>query len=345
MASKTKSEKRHLVRSPNYPAISLKEALAKARLFLDNRIGRHAVGLETVAKIWDTTLKSSGFKLHLAALRAFSLLENVPGGKEKMVRVSPVALDILVDYPEGSPGQQSAIQRAALSPAIHAEMRERYGPTLPADEEVRRYLVRERNFNDKTVGEFIEEYKVTIAFAKLEGVDKIAAGEKKKPNGSALVGDLVQWTSQGGHQFAEPYPIIGISDDGQWAFFEHSPTGIPMSELTVEKKAGARQQPPANPYQSSASLPKGSGLSNTQAGSKTTFRDLPVTLPDSLEVAVFRVPVPMSKDDFNTLVSSLTCMEHALVRKDNPQEESVRLKMLEQAARTASAQGSPPNLG
>jgi hypothetical protein len=43
------------------------------------------------------------------------------------------------------------------------------------------------------------------------------------------------------------------------------------------------------------------------------FRDLPVTLPHSLAVAVLHVPVPMSKGDYKTLVATLTAMESALV--------------------------------
>jgi hypothetical protein len=46
------------------------------------------------------------------------------------------------------------------------------------------------------------------------------------------------------------------------------------------------------------------------------FRDLPVTLP-SLEIAVLRVPVPMSEEDYETLTNALTAMKRALVR-DNP---------------------------
>jgi hypothetical protein len=305
MATEARSEKRHIVRSPNYPAISLRVALAKAKLFLDNRVGRHAVGLETVAKIWDTSMKSSGFKLNLAAMRAFSLLENVPGGKEKMVRLSPAAVDILVDYPEGSPGQKSAIQRAALSPAIHAEMRERYGPMLPRDEEVRRYLVRERNFNERTVGEFIDEYKDTIAFAELDGNDKIDLEVRERTGNAIKVGDFVQWTSQGVERFPVPVRVVGLSENEKFAFVESENMGIPLDELTVQKitrgaenaKGTPPVAPPANPYFKTPS----------SSGPHITF---PLSTTNAVDI---RFQEPLTPEAYATLKRLIELSESALV--------------------------------
>lgn len=48
------------------------------------------------------------------------------------------------------------------------------------------------------------------------------------------------------------------------------------------------------------------------------MRDLPITLP-SLAVAVLRVPVPMTKTDFDALLSALQSFEGALLqRADEP---------------------------
>lgn len=46
-----------------------------------------------------------------------------------------------------------------------------------------------------------------------------------------LPGDFVQWVSQGVEQFAEPKPIVKISEDGKFAFFEDSATGVPVEQL------------------------------------------------------------------------------------------------------------------
>jgi hypothetical protein len=173
----TQAPKAPKSRSPNYPAISLQEAIEKASIFF-NKQPRHAAGVEVLAGFWGYKPKSSTFMVILAALRSFGLLEDVPNGAHRLVKLTPRALDIVADYKPGEPQHGDAIKKAALTPKIHNELWVRYGPDLPSADELRRYLVRERGFTDKAVGEFIDEYKQTIAFAKLTKDDKIVpAGE------------------------------------------------------------------------------------------------------------------------------------------------------------------------
>ncbi|MBM3257594.1 MAG: hypothetical protein FJY98_04780 [Candidatus Liptonbacteria bacterium] len=47
-------------------------------------------------------------------------------------------------------------------------------------------------------------------------------------------GASVQWTSQGAQQWEKPKKVVSLSDDGEYAFFEDSKTGIPVSRLNVE---------------------------------------------------------------------------------------------------------------
>jgi hypothetical protein len=155
----------------------LQAVIADIRKLLNSPVGRHAVGVEVVVREGGYSPTSSTGKLRLAAWRSFGLLNTVEGGKDRMVRLSPLALDIVADYADGSPQQVEAIKKAALTPRMHNDLYTRYGIPLPPDDEIRRYLVRERGFNDKTVGEFIEEYKATISFAKLTGADKMASAD------------------------------------------------------------------------------------------------------------------------------------------------------------------------
>lgn len=50
-------------------------------------------------------------------------------------------------------------------------------------------------------------------------------------------------------------------------------------------------------------------------------RDFPMTLP-SLRVAVFRLPVPMSQEDYDMLIATLTGMHNALLAQ---REEDARV--------------------
>lgn len=47
------------------------------------------------------------------------------------------------------------------------------------------------------------------------------------------VGDLVQWVSSGANQWDKPRKVKKFSDDGQYAFFDETPTGIRADELEV----------------------------------------------------------------------------------------------------------------
>ena len=44
---------------------------------------------------------------------------------------------------------------------------------------------------------------------------------------------FVQWISGGTKQWSEPKRIIHITEDGEYAFFDGSMTGIPVSQLEI----------------------------------------------------------------------------------------------------------------
>lgn len=162
-------------RSPNYPSLDLRAAVDKLPGLFD-AMKRHPVGVEVAVKAMGYSYNSSTGKLALAAFRAFGLFDNVQTGSHATVKLSMRALDIAADYPRESPQWWAAVKKAALAPNAHSQLWEKYGATLPADDEVRRFLVRELKFSDKAVDAFIQEYKATIDFAKLNESDIITDG-------------------------------------------------------------------------------------------------------------------------------------------------------------------------
>src|SRR5262245_49198359 len=182
-------------------------------MLYESPVKRHAVGTEVVAKHWGFKVKSSSFKLNLAAVRYYGFMDLEDGGGEKLYKLSPLALDT-VDYPEGSKEYQAALKKAALNPKLFRALWIRWGETPPPDEEIRRYLLRERGFNDKTVDAVIADYRATISLAKLTANDKI--GEEADTEDDAppriAIGDLVQWTCNGADMFSEPRPVRLLSE-------------------------------------------------------------------------------------------------------------------------------------
>jgi hypothetical protein len=152
------------IRSPSFPFISLPEALERARAFFD-REHRHETEPEVAVRHWGYSPRSSGGNQTLAALRAFGLLEMVGEGK---VRLTERAVRILLDEREESPEREQLLRQAALSPALHSRIWERYKGVLPSDATLRLYLVADEGFNERSVDEFIAELKETLEHAGIE---------------------------------------------------------------------------------------------------------------------------------------------------------------------------------
>ncbi len=159
-------QKRSRTRSPAYPYIPLPAALEKAAVLWQVE-GRHAAAVNVAMQHWGYKEESSTGYSCVAALKKFGLVDHEGMGENRQVRLSGLALSILLDKNPDSPERRDALRAAALGPRIHAELWERYGTELPSDQSLKRFLVIERAFNEAAVDELLDEYKVTMAFAGL----------------------------------------------------------------------------------------------------------------------------------------------------------------------------------
>lgn len=171
-------------RSPSYPYVDLKVALQKAEAFRVKE-GRNPASLEVAATHWGYSPKSSGAKQTTAALRAFGLME-----ADGPLKLTDVALRVLLDKRDPSPEREDLLQKLALKPPMHQRLWERYGTSLPSSANLRHHLIFDYGFNENAVDDFIEEYKATIEFARLEHSDSMPPeGEeqvKNDPSGRAI---------------------------------------------------------------------------------------------------------------------------------------------------------------
>ncbi len=159
-------QKRNRTRSPAYPYIALPTALEKAAVLWQVE-GRHAAAVNVAMQHWGYKEDSSTGYSCVAALKKFGLVDHEGMGEARQVRLSGLALSILLDKNPDSPERRDALRAAALGPRIHAELWERFGTELPSDQSLKRFLVLERAFNEAAVNELLDEYKVTMAFAGL----------------------------------------------------------------------------------------------------------------------------------------------------------------------------------
>jgi len=171
-------------RSPGYPGVDLERALELTRV-LYKQERQHPTAAETVAQHWGMKSVSSQFLTGLSALKKFGLLDALPQRSVQSghVKVSDLALNIILDERAGSPERDAAIRQAALKPDIHANLWREYNGELPSDPNLRFHLVRDLKFTEGGASEFIVEFRRTITFAGLSRADALSDRNSDKMEG------------------------------------------------------------------------------------------------------------------------------------------------------------------
>ena len=183
MAEELKSQ-RH--RSPNYPAVGLREAVERVRKLYETD-GRAGAPPEIAAKHIGYSSAHGAAMSTLAALRRFGLVVDSQG------RVAPSqrAIEIL-NFPESDTRRLSAIREAALEPPIYRELVEKHQTTgFPADDVLQAELIADKAFNPKAVPGFVRDFKETLDFAGInvkEGLDSIASSSPREETKVAGIG-------------------------------------------------------------------------------------------------------------------------------------------------------------
>ncbi|MCH9054003.1 MAG: hypothetical protein IIA72_23625 [Proteobacteria bacterium] len=228
-------------RSPAYPTLPIDKAIEQARVLYD-RERKNFAPLASAFTAWGYGAKSSGGRQTLATLRYFGLIEVEGGGDSRQVKVSEMALRVILDEREDSNERDSLIREMALTPSVHKEMYQKYPDGLPSDATVKHYLTFEREFNPSAAEELLDEFKRTADYASLYKPDivsdKVKDDDDYKGDQKPVIGDFVQWELNGTFQLEAPRRVRAVQshDDKKWVFVEGSETGIPMDQVIVETK-------------------------------------------------------------------------------------------------------------
>jgi hypothetical protein len=209
-------------RSPNYPATGLTEAIDLARRLWKIE-QRTSVSPDVIAKAWGYKSLSGPVRTKVSAMKKYGLLEQTTDG----MRLSQRAVQI-VNYKADTQEYQEAMQAAAKEPELFQELYKTHQNA--SDDALRAYLVTKKAFSDPGARQLIKAFRETMAVAKLQ--DSPYTPHDGNGSGNKLVvGDTVQWESQGIFQFQTPLKIKGFSDDRTHAFVEGTPAGIPVNQL------------------------------------------------------------------------------------------------------------------
>jgi len=174
------------VRSPNYPALSLPEAIQMtAKVF--SKENRHKAAKEVIVKAMGYKSINGASLGALSALAKYGLLER--HGDD--CRVADRALAIL--HPQTPFERAEAVAQAAREPALFGEMLADFPDSFPSDDNLRSYLVR-RGFGEGALSQVIRSFRETMEFMLTEGPDKrlgaiAPAAEAVQPiQGNAILG-------------------------------------------------------------------------------------------------------------------------------------------------------------
>jgi len=149
------------IRSPNYPALSLPEAIAKVET-LYNSIHTHSAPREVAAKGMGYSSLNGASATAISALHKYGLL--VREGEQ--IKISDRALRILI--PHGKEEKADAIREAAREPTLFGELAERFPGKLPNEELLRNYLLR-RGFAPAAVPAVVLAYRETSELVARQG--------------------------------------------------------------------------------------------------------------------------------------------------------------------------------
>lgn len=330
------NQKRGRTRSPGYPYIALPSALEKAAVLWQVE-GKHAAAVNVAMQHWGYKEDSSTGYSCVAALKKFGLVDHEGMGDTRQVKLSDLALTILLDQDPASDARRAALRAAALGPRIHAELWDRYGTELPSDQSLKRYLVNDRAFNEASVDEFLDEYKQTMAFAGM-GVGTGAAGAPEglpgrsvnapanvapgpgPGNGGPAMTERRQDPPPGPSRPA-PRPADG-REGGRRTETRFPAVPASLVPARAEGDGSSRQRglfdgddPGPGPEIRDAVLPARERRADAdrEGGAPWSMarKELPVPLDHDL---VARVPYPMSEEDFELLIGTLQLWKKRLVQ-------------------------------
>ena len=182
-------------RGLQYPAVSLREAVNRAKVMWDTE-KKNTVPYNVLVTHWGYTPKSSSGRGLAAALSRYGLIDST-GGDYKLTNRS---LSILLAEGEE---RAAALREAALSPKVYRDLWERYADSLPSDQSLTHKLVLE-GYNAVSIPDLIKDWKDTIEFAGLKKGDTVnsppAAESYEAPETRGSQGP----TAPGGNKPAPP---------------------------------------------------------------------------------------------------------------------------------------------
>lgn len=193
-------------RSPNYPQLTINEALDRIKKIYAKEHTHVAPKDVVVQHLGYSGLNGASLTM-LATLRRYGLLE--PQGEG--LRVSGDAVTLL-ELPFSDPQYKVALNRVLFAPALFAELRSTHGSAMPSDANLRHALIL-KGYSSKAADEIIRVYRENILladFSSLEYSDAISNDAHKESDVSQVTEDRQHrpdHQSQSSGRIVKTYPM------------------------------------------------------------------------------------------------------------------------------------------
>ncbi|MTV14923.1 MULTISPECIES: hypothetical protein [Bradyrhizobium] len=148
-------------RSPEYPAISLKEAVERVKMIYDKDYQNRLPKAVLAEHMGYKGLSGASLPV-LSALTKFGLIE----GRGDETRVSDLAVSIIA-HPPGAPDRMAALVQAAKNADLFAELDTRFPDGKASDQAIRSYLLTNK-FIPSAADAAIRAYRDTKTFVDSE---------------------------------------------------------------------------------------------------------------------------------------------------------------------------------
>ena len=169
-------------RSPAYPGLDLQRALARAGKLYEE-FGTSTTPLADAFKAWGLGERSSTGREIKAALRYFGLITSEGDRAEGHLKLTDMALDVLVEGRVRDEERETLIRSMALAPTIHRHLFATFPDGIQSDIEAKKHLIAFRGFKRRAAAELVDQFRETAEFAKLYARAE-AASEAQQAQGS-----------------------------------------------------------------------------------------------------------------------------------------------------------------
>lgn len=148
------------IRSPNYPALDLRDALARVEVVFE-RERQHSMSKDVALKGLGYSSANGAALGTLSAVLKYGLLERVG----ENYRVSDRTVAIL--HPKTPDEKEQALREAALSPPLFAELAGEFPGGQVSDDNLRSYLIR-NSFSSSAVTGVIKAFRETMQMVSFD---------------------------------------------------------------------------------------------------------------------------------------------------------------------------------